>query len=161
MDEKETKIGEAIEIGEVAPDFTLRDHQGKELKLSEMRGKKIVQGFHPLAWTPVCAEQMKDLEASAPQFEKLGAVAFGLSVDSAPCKKAWAEHLGIARTRLLSDFWPHGGVAVRFGIFRDADGFSERAVFVLDPKGTVRFKKIYPIKQVPDIKEIIAEVEKI
>ncbi|MFH1218942.1 MAG: redoxin domain-containing protein [Candidatus Eisenbacteria bacterium] len=155
MDRKELKVGD------LAPDFTLKDHHDREVNLSGLRGKKIVLGFHPLAWTRVCALQMKDLEASAAQFETLGAIAFGVSVDSVPCKHAWARDLGITKTQLLADFWPHGGVADAFGIFREADGFSERAVFILDPKGTVRFKKIYPIKEVPDIKEIIAEVEKL
>jgi peroxiredoxin len=155
MDEKEIKIGDA------APDFALKDHHGTEAKLSEAAGKKVILGFHPLAWTPVCAKQMKDLEANVARFDELGAIAFGLSVDSAPCKHAWAASLGITRTRLLSDFWPHGGVARRFGVFNETEGFSNRAVFVLDAKGAVRFKKVYPISQVPDIKEIIAAVEKI
>ena len=150
-----------IKVGETAPDFVLKDHHGAELELSDTRGKKVVLGFHPLAWTPVCAKQMQGLEASAAQLEKLGAVAFGLSVDSSSCKHAWAANLGITKTRLLSDFWPHGEAATKFGIFREADGFSERAVFVLDSKGAVRFKKIYPIKEIPDIKEIIAAVEKL
>jgi peroxiredoxin len=149
-----------IKVGDVAPDFTLEDHNGKEVKLSGYLGKRVVLGFHPLAWTPVCAQQMKDLEASAPAFQELGTVAFGLSIDSSSSKHAWVESLGITKTPLLADFWPHGGVASSYGIFREADGFSERAVFVIDPQGKVQFKKIYPIKQVPDIKEIIAEAAK-
>jgi peroxiredoxin len=149
-----------IKVGDVAPDFALEDHKGNQVKLSGSLGKKVVLGFHPLAWTPVCAQQMKDLEASAAAFQELGAVAFGLSIDSSSSKHAWAESLGITKTPLLADFWPHGGVSSSYGIFREADGFSERAVFVIDREGRVRFKKIYPIKQVPDIKEIISEVEK-
>lgn len=149
-----------IKVGDVAPDFALKDHNGKEVKLSGFLGKKVILGFHPLAWTPVCAQQMKDLEASAATFQELGAVAFGLSIDSSSSKHAWADSLGITRTPLLADFWPHGGVASSYGILREADGFSERTVFVIDPTGKVRFKKVYPISQVPDIKEIIAEVEK-
>ncbi|HVP57166.1 MAG TPA: peroxiredoxin [bacterium] len=146
---------EEVRVGDAAPDFTLKDHKGREVKLSAHRGKTVILGFHPLAWTPVCAKQMKDLEANAVAFEERGAVAFGLSVDSSPSKHAWAESLGITKTPLLADFWPHGGVAGKYGIFREADGFSERAVFIIDPQGKVRFKKIYPIKQVPDIKEIM------
>ena len=149
-----------IKVGDVAPDFTLKDHMDREVKLSASLGKKVVLGFHPLAWTPVCAQQMKDLEASASAFEELGAVAFGLSIDSSSSKHAWAESLGITKTPLLADFWPHGGVISSYGIFREADGFSERAVFIIDAAGKVRFKKIYPIKQVPDIKEIIEAVKK-
>jgi peroxiredoxin len=153
--------GNETRVGDVAPDFSLKDHRGEDVTLSRLTGKKVVLGFHPLAWTRVCAEQMKDLESKADRMHELGAVAFGLSVDSTFCKKAWAKSLAIEKTPLLADFWPHGGVAARYGIFREADGFCERAVFVLDGRGVVRFKKIYPIKQVPDIAEIMAELEKI
>ena len=149
-----------FKMGDRAPDFTLKDNHGKEAVLSEFRGKKVVLGFHPLAWTKVCAEQMKGLEANFDRFENLNAVAFGVSIDSTLCKKAWAESLGVEKTRLLSDFWPHGAVATAYGTFRDADGFSERAVFVLSEQGTVQFQKIYPIKELPDIEEIIAQLEK-
>lgn len=149
-----------LKIGDSAPDFTLKDNSGKEVTLSELRGKKVVLGFHPLAWTSVCAEQMKGLEASFDRFEKLNAVAFGLSIDSTFSKKAWAETLGVEKTRLLSDFWPHGKVAAEYGLFRDADGFSERAVMIVGEDGTVKFQKVYPIKEVPDIEEIIAQLGK-
>ena len=150
-----------IEVGDAAPDFTLKDHNGGDVSLAALRGKKVVLGFHPLAWTAVCAQQMKDLEASAAAFEKLGAVALGISVDSSFTKRAWAENLGITKTALLADFWPHGGVASAYGIFREIEGTSKRVVFIVDAAGKVRFKKVYPISQVPDIKEIIAEVEKL
>ena len=149
-----------VRVGDTAPDFTLKDHHGKEMTLSQLRGKTVVLGFHPLAWTSVCAQQMKDLEANCGRMEKLKAVALGLSIDSTFCKKAWAENLGIKNTRLLSDFWPHGKVATDFGVFRDADGFSERAVFIVDAGGRITFKKVYPIKEVPDVEEIIAQLEK-
>jgi peroxiredoxin len=150
--------GKAVDVGEVAPDFTIKDNHGKDVNLGRQRGKKVVLGFHPLAWTAVCAQQMKDLEANSDRFAKAGAIAYGLSVDSTFCKKAWAEHLGIEKTQLLSDFWPHGAVAAAYGVFRDAHGTSERAVFIVDEKGTVRFRKIYPIAEVPDIEEIVAAV---
>ena len=73
-----------------------------------------------------------------------------------PCKKAWAESLGITRTPLLCDFWPHGAVAQRYGLFREANGFSERANVFIDEKQKVCFVKVYPVDSVPDIKEIIA-----
>jgi peroxiredoxin len=150
-----------IKVGDAAPDFRLKDHHGKERALSDMKGRKVVLGFHPLAWTRACALQMKDLEANADKMAGLGAAAFGLSVDSTFCKKAWAESLGIEKTPLLSDFWPHGGVASDYGVFREVEGTSQRAVFVIDAQGKVRFKKIYPIKEVPDIQEILREVQKI
>ena len=115
----------------------------------------MVLSFHPLAWTSVCRDQMQDLEKHREDFNGLGAVAVGLSVDSVPCKQAWAEAIAVKDTRLLADFWPHGGVAQACGIFREKNGFRERAVFIVDKEGVVRFKKIYPIREVPDIGEIL------
>jgi len=149
-----------IEVGDLAPDFTLKDHHGKEVTLSAFRDKKVVLGFHPLAWTSVCAAQMKDLEKHAQKFEDLNALALGLSIDSSFCKKAWAESLGITRTSLLADFWPHGHVARAYGVFRDKDGFSERAVFIVDTEGKVTSKKVYPISELPDIGDILEQVGK-
>jgi len=150
-----------LEVGDPAPDFTLKDQNDQEVTLSALRGKKVVLSFHPLAWTRVCAIQMQDLEKHREDMERLGAVALGLSVDSVPCKKAWAESLGIQETRLLADFWPHGGVARAYGIFREKNGFSERAVFIVDAEGVIRFKKIYPMREVPDIGEILAALAEV
>lgn len=86
-------------------------------------------------------------------------MALGISVDTVPSKKAWAKELGIENTRLLSDFWPHGEVAQLYGIFREKDGFSERANIILDEKQQVIFVKVYPIAQLPDIEEIIKVLE--
>jgi peroxiredoxin len=148
-------------VGDPAPDFTLKDQNDQEVTLSALRGKKVVLSFHPLAWTRVCAIQMQDLEKHREDMERLGAVALGLSVDSVPCKKAWAESLDIQETRLLADFWPHGGVARAYGIFREKNGFSERAVFIVDAEGVIRFKKIYPMREVPDIGEILAALAEV
>lgn len=148
-----------VEIGDIAPDFTLKDQNEQEVTLSALRGRKVVLSFHPLAWTGICAIQMQDLEKHRAEMERLGAVALGLSVDAVPTKKAWAESLDIQETRLLADFWPHGGVAQAYGIFREKNGFSERAVFIVDAEGVVRFKKIYPMREVPDIGEILKALE--
>jgi peroxiredoxin len=156
-----TLDGKELKVGDAAPDFTLKDHHGKEITLSGFRGRKVVLGFHPLAWTSVCAQQMKDLEANSERMEKSNAVAFGVSVDSTFCKKAWAASLGIEKTPLVADFWKHGEVAGKYGIFDDGVGTSKRAAFILDERGTVRFAKVYPTKQVPDIDEIMTELEKI
>ncbi|MFB0534794.1 MAG: peroxiredoxin [Anaerolineae bacterium] len=149
-----------IEVGDVAPDFTLKDQNEKDVTLSDFKGKKkVVLSFHPLAWTRVCKIQMQNLEKFKADFDRLDAVALGLSVDSVPCKKAWAEDMGVKETSLLADFWPHGGVAQAFGIFREKNGFSQRAVFLVDREGVVRFKKIYPMREVPDIGEILKALE--
>jgi peroxiredoxin len=142
-------------VGDEAKDFTLKDQNEKEFGLSEHRGKRVLLSFHPLAWTAVCAKQMKSLEDNKATFDSLNTVAVGLSVDSIPSKKAWADSLGIKETSLLSDFWPHGEVAKMFGIFRDKNGISERANIIVDENGKIAFIKVYPISDLPDIGEII------
>ena len=148
-----------IEVGSPAPDFTLKDQDGKELHLSDIKSERVLLSFHPLAWTGVCRDQMLSLEKNHGRFDKLNTVAFGISVDSVPSKKAWAEDMGVTNTRILSDFWPHGGVAKLFGVFRDADGIAERCNIIVDKKQQVVFAKTYPISQLPDIEEIIKFLE--
>ena len=149
----------AIKIRDTAKDFTLSDQDGKEVKLSEFKGKKVLLSFHPLAWTTVCAEQMKSLEENRERFESLNTVALGLSVDTVPSKKAWAKELGIKNTRLLSDFWPHGEVARSYGIFNEEGGVSKRVNIIVGEDGKVKFIKTYPAAQLPDIEEIIRALE--
>jgi peroxiredoxin len=141
-------------VGKKAKDFGLKDQNGKEFRLSHFLGRKVLLSFHPLAWTSVCAQQMKDLEKKQKTFDKLNTMAVGLSVDSVPCKAAWAKHLKITKTPLLADFWPHGQAAKSLGILR-AEGVSERANIIIDEKGKVMYAKVYPIKQLPDLEEIL------
>jgi peroxiredoxin len=150
-----------LKIGDVAPDFVLKDQNGKELKLSDFRGKKVLLSFHPLAWTRVCSQQMQSLEENKNVFESLNTVAAGLSVDTVPSKKAWAKELGITSTPLLADFWPHGAVARLYGIFREKEGISERANIIVDEAGKIVFFKIYEISQLPDIQEIIGFLKRL
>jgi peroxiredoxin len=142
-------------MGEVAPDFVLKDQNDAEFRLSDQRGKKVILSFHPLAWTEFCAGQMISLEKNADTFSALNTVAVGISIDPRQTKRAWAKSLGISRTRLLSDFWPHGAVATKFGLFREKNGISERAHLVLDEEHRLIFFRIYPVHSVPDITEII------
>ena len=148
-----------LKAGETAPDFVLKDQEGKEFKLSELRGKRVLLSFHPLAWTGVCAKQMQSLEENADTFASLNTVPAGLSVDSVPTKKAWAEDLGIKKVRLLSDFWPHGQVARLYCIFKEDTGFSQRANIIVDEKGKIVFFKVYELSQLPDIQEIIGVIK--
>lgn len=144
-----------LKIGDKAPDFTLMDNRNKEFKLSDFKGKKVLLSFHPLAWTSVCAAQMKSLEDNKAVLDGLNTVAVGLSIDAVPTKNAWAKNLGIKDTRLLSDFWPHGGVAKQYGAFREKEGFSERENIIIDENGRVEFIKVYRIDELPPIDEII------
>ena len=142
-------------IGENSVNFSLQDQNNKTFTLSEHLGKSVLLSFHPLAWTSVCAKQMKSLEDNRANLSLLNSIAVGISVDSVPCKEAWAQSLGIVETPLLADFWPHGKVAQLYGIFREKEGFSERANILVDENGRIAFSKIYELKQLPDIKEIL------
>ncbi|MBN1691371.1 MAG: redoxin domain-containing protein [Dehalococcoidia bacterium] len=144
-----------LKAGHPAPDFELKDQNGKDFISGNLRNKRLLLSFHPLAWTEVCSQQMQSLEKNFDVFESLNTVPVGLSVDSVPCKKAWAGSLDIQKTQLLSDFWPHGEVARMFDIFREKNGFSERANIIIDEKGIIAFFKSYPLSQLPDIGEII------
>ena len=146
----------ALKAGDEAPDFELRSHRGGTVKLSDFRGRKnVVLAFHPLAFTPVCARQMTDYEAARPRFDERDTVVLGISIDPQPAKTAWAQTLGSISFDLLSDFHPHGAVAERYGVFRQKEGFSERAVFVVDKNGRIAWSKVYEIPQQPDNEELL------
>ena len=151
--------GKSLSVGATVKDFTLKDQNGQDFKLSSYKGKKVLLSFHPLAWTSICAKQMQALEKNLKAFDQAGAIAVGLSVDSVPCKAAWAKSLKIKKTRLLADFWPHGKVAAALSLFRK-EGFSERANILIDEKGKVAWIKVYPIRELPDIREVLAAVKK-
>ena len=137
-------------VGELAPDFTLTDQNGKKVTLSSFRGtKNVVLVFHPLAFTSVCAIQMPGYNQERQSFDGLDAQVLGMSVDSVPTHKAWAEHLGGIDYPLLADFWPHGEVAKKYGILRP-EGYSERATFVIDKRGIIRDIEIHEIGTIPD-----------
>ncbi|HOU50252.1 MAG: redoxin domain-containing protein [Smithella sp.] len=148
-------------LDKAVKDFTLQDQFRQDFVLSKMKGRRVLLSFHPLAWTPVCTRQMQSLEKNKKVFEKLNTVAAGLSVDSVPSKGAWAKAIKVKQTKLLADFWPHGGVAKSLGLFREQNGFSQRANVILDEKGKVCFVKVYPIGDLPDIKEIIDFLKKV
>jgi peroxiredoxin len=141
-------------------DFTLKDQNGLDFRLSFFSGKKVILSFHPLAWTGVCAGQMKSLEEHVDHFSALNTIAVGISVDSVPCKKAWAEHLGITHTRLLSDFWPHGDIAERYGVFRHIEGTAMRANIIIGENGDIIFRRIYEISTLPPIPELLEALGK-
>jgi peroxiredoxin len=98
---------------------------------------------------------MRSLEENHLRFDESNTVALGIGVDSVPSNKAWAQSMGIKNTRLLSDFWPHGEVAKSYGIFRDKDGFCERANILVDEDQEVIFAQVYPTSQLPDVEPIL------
>jgi peroxiredoxin/glutaredoxin len=150
----------ALKVGQMAPDFTLTSHTGASVKLSDYRGKNVVLVFFPLAWTPVWTGQIPSYEALKDKFEGMETQVLGLSVDSKPCLAAWAESLGGISYPLLSDFYPHGMVAVQYGVLR-AEGYSERAIFVLDKEGLIRYVDVHDIDKQPDNDVLLRVLETI
>ena len=148
-----------VEISSTAPDFELASHRGGQARLSDFRGRKnVVIAFHPLAFTPVCANQMRNYEADKTWFDTHDTHVLGLSVDAVPAKIEWAKVLGGINFDLLSDFHPHGAVAARYGVLREG-GISERAIFVVDKSGRVVFAKVYDIPTLPDNAEVRQVIE--
>jgi mycoredoxin-dependent peroxiredoxin len=138
-----------IQVGAQAPDFTLKDQTGSAVTLSSFRGKRnVVLVFYPLSFTSVCTVQMPGYSEDKPRFEDHDAQVLGISVDSGPVHKAFADSVGVDYP-LLADFYPHGAVATAYGVFR-AEGYSERATFVIDKKGTVRWAEVHELGKVPD-----------
>lgn len=149
-----------MNIGDPAPGFTLKDQDGKDFKLSDFPGKKVLLSFHPLAWTDFCAKQMLSLETNYDIFSSLNTVPVGISVDPLPSKKAWADSLELMKLRILSDFWPHGQVSQAFDMFREKYGTSRRANIIADENGKVMFIRTYEILSVPDVTEVIEFLKK-
>jgi peroxiredoxin len=148
-----------IEVNTIAPDFRLKDQNENEITLSSFKGSRVLLSFHPLAWTGVCAKQMRSLEANYDRFSSLDTIPLGVSIDTLPTKAAWAKELGIEKLNLLSDFNPLGDVAKSYGIFRTKDGFSERANIIIDGNGKVIFVKVYDLPELPDLEEIFKVLE--
>jgi peroxiredoxin len=144
-----------IRTGDAAIDFSVKDNHDRDIRLSDYKGKRILLSWHPLAWTPVCTDQMRALETNWQIFQRLNTVPLGFSVDAPPCKKVWAAALVIDNVSLPSDFWPHGKVAREYGIFNEKDGVSERANIIIDENGKVKWVKVYPAQQLPDINEVL------
>ena len=151
----------ALPVGATAPDFELASHRGGHVRLSSFKGKKhVILAFHPLAWTPVCANQMTNYEDDRAWFAEHDTHILGISVDAVPSKSEWAKSLGGVTFDLLSDFHPQGAVAAAYGVARD-DGISERAVFVVDKDGAVAFAQVYDIPALPDNAEVKDAIEQL
>jgi peroxiredoxin len=127
-----------ISAGEKAPDFTLRDQDGKDVSLSDFRGKKLLLVFYPFDFSPVCSDQLSVYQEVKPEIEAKGVEMVGISVDQPYAHKAFQEKLGIDTT-LLSDFEPKGEVSKAYGSFIDAAGMSNRTLVLIDEDGTVEW----------------------
>jgi len=148
-------------VGEDAPDFLLKDQDGKDVKLSDFRGKKnVLLAFFPLAFTPVCSCQIPQYREDLEKFNGLNPQVLAISVDSVPAHKAWTQQMGGIPYPVLADFYPHGDVAKKYGVLKE-QGFSERALFIVDKQGKVRFAQVHDLKMQPDNNVVINELKKL
>ncbi len=124
--------------GTTAPPFTLRAGPDKQVSLGELGGKPVVLAFYPADWSPVCGDQMTLYSTLKEEFDRLGAVLYGISVDGPWCHAAFMDTRGL-RVGLLSDFEPKGAVSRAYGAYNEPDGTSTRSLFVIDPDGIIRW----------------------
>lgn len=127
-----------IEVGAKAPDFTLADHAGQEISLSDFAGRRVLLVFYPLDFSPVCSDQLALYKEIDPQLAEAGVTLLGISVDSAFAHKAFRDQLGI-ETTLLADFEPKGAVAEAYGAYLPQAGHSNRSLVLIDGDGIVRW----------------------
>ncbi len=150
-----------LKVGDRAPDFTLPSIAGEPVRLSAYAGKKnVVISFVPAAWTPVCSEQWPGYNVVRAMFEARNAVMIGISVDNIPTLFAWTKDMGEVWFPVLSDFWPHGEVARKYGVLRST-GVSERALFVIDREGIIRYIDVHDINERPKLEELMAALDEL
>jgi mycoredoxin-dependent peroxiredoxin len=141
----------AVEVGQQAPDFELKDQHGQPVTLSGFRGRKnVVLVFYPLAFSGVCSGELCAMRDDFPEVDRDDVELLTVSVDSTWVHRVWAEQQGF-EFGLLSDFWPHGGVAQAYGVFDEDRGLAVRGTFIIDSGGVVRWTVVHPIPQARDI----------
>jgi peroxiredoxin len=160
MSEEEAKV---LKVGDPAPDFTLMTHNEGELNLGWYQGRNnVVLAFYPGDWTPVCSTQIPGYMPLMEFFEAHDCQLLGVSVDSPACHTAWAKSLGGLAFPLMSDYYPHGVVGRRYGVL-SSKGYLDRAVFLIDKQGIIRFiERVHPA-QMPDnekLKEAILKLDR-
>ena len=150
-----------VKVGQKAPDFTLPSLSGERISLSRFKCKKhVVLSFVPAAWTPVCSDQWPGYNIVQDIFEQYDAILLGITVDNIPTLFAWTNQMGDLWFPVLSDFWPHGKLADSYGFLR-SDGVSERAIFVIDKSGILRYAHVSDINKRPRLEDIIHALEEI
>lgn len=153
------RVAPGLPAGTPAPDFTLPDATGTPVSLSDYRGRPVALVFYPLDWSPGCSVQLELYQREYDEFASRGVQPIGISVDSIYSHGAWAAVRGIGFP-LLSDFQPRGEVARRYRVWREADGFSERALYVVDAEGIIRWAHVSPqLHHLPDFDELVAALD--
>ena len=154
-----------LKIGDKAPDFVLPALDGSKISLGQYLGKKnVVLSFVPAAWTPVCTAQWPVYDMADDIFTNNNAILLGITVDNVPTLYAWTKEIAVNKDKLwfpvLSDFYPHGEVAKKYGVLRST-GVSERALFVIDQKGIIRYLDIHDINKRPPLMELRKGLEEV
>jgi peroxiredoxin len=148
----------ALAAGTTAPDFNLRSTPDQFLRLRELRGQPVVLAFYPADWSPVCSDQMTFYNEILTEFKDLGAELVGISVDGAWCHAAFARDRRL-HYPLLADFEPKGEVARLYGVYRQPEGVSARALFVINPDGVVHWSYVSPVGVNPGAAGVLAALE--
>ena len=150
-----------VKAGQPAPDFALPAVSGKKITLSQYRGKRnVVISFVPAAFTPVCSGQWPGYNIVKDMFDETDAILLGVTVDNIPTLYAWTRQMGKLWFEVLSDFWPHGSVADKYGVLR-SDGLSERALFFIDKEGIISAILVMDINRSPDLEACKTELKKL
>ena len=146
--------------GTPAPDFSLHVTADQKLSLAELRGRPVILAFYPADWSPVCGDQMALYNEILPEFHKFGAELLGISVDGSWCHSAFAENRHL-HFPLLADFEPKGKVAQMYGVYRPNEGTTERALFVIDKEGIIRWSYCSPVAVNPGADGILQALEEL
>lgn len=157
-DTQTTETTGLLAPGTKAPDFTLQFAPHATLSLNELQGKPVILAFYPADWSPTCGDQIGLYNEILAEFQKFGAELVGISVDGPWSHKAYTEARKL-HFKLLSDFEPKGAVARQYGAYREADGFCERALFVIDENGIITWNYLSPIRVNPGADGILGALE--
>ncbi|MBX6385615.1 MAG: peroxiredoxin [Microbispora sp.] len=150
----------AVEVGQRAPDFALKDQHGVLVRLSGLRGRTVMLVFYPFSFSPVCHGELTAIRDELAGCLPPDVQVLAVSVDSMFCQRAWADQEGFSFP-LLSDFWPHGEVARAYGVFDEDRGLALRGTFIIDRDGVVRWKVVNPIgtaREIDEYRKALAEL---
>ncbi|HVP83054.1 MAG TPA: redoxin domain-containing protein [Nitrososphaeraceae archaeon] len=150
----------ALQPGITAPDFTLRTTPNQSISLNQYRGNPVILVFYPADFSPVCGDEMTLFNELLPEFQRLNAEVMGISVDGAWCHLAFSKEKNL-KIPLLADFEPKGEVAKKYGVYRKKDGIAERALFLLDKDGIIRYSYVSPIGVNPGADGVLKALESI
>jgi len=151
-------MSDPLNKGTPAPEFSLHKAPDAKLSLGELRGSPVILAYYPADWSPVCSDQMAIYNEMLEEFQRYGAQLIGISVDGSWCHRAFAKSRNL-RFPLLADFEPKGQVSRRYGVYRQGEGVSERALFVIDRDGIIAWSHVSPIDVNPGADGILEALD--